>query len=430
MPRITQELILKKSEHHTGLLADLQELSLHQLHLERIELLGQICRRLRILYLQNNLISKLENLNKLKELRYLNLALNNIQLIEGVEGCEKLERLDLTVNFIDVDALAPSLAALKDLLFFNDLYLTGNPCTDFPDYRAFTIASLPRLQKLDGKDVTKTERLMAEQHLPMIKAKLAAAIEQRLAERAQQQAKVDLLAKAKAYREAKSNKASKKASKKAARVSKAKAAAAAAQAAESDNTGGATVELIEDNEKEEQEEETAAAVCNNCDNGNCSDDDDDDADGELASVDFEALEKDIDRYSWRYSPANRAAMYLEEVEQQRQREEEKKKPNERFAPAPDLVKEAYDKLNQKAVEGPDGERPTQRNPSKMHFTLKVSTAQILLFDCETCLFDHYLFVLSRIVVLFHLFMCRHNRLSLTIYHLHAFSSFFRTLPTV
>ena len=32
----------------------------------------------------------MENLNKLKELEYLNLALNNLILIEGIEGCESL----------------------------------------------------------------------------------------------------------------------------------------------------------------------------------------------------------------------------------------------------------------------------------------------------------------------------------------------------
>ena len=31
-------------------------------------------------------------LNKLKELEYLNLALNNISKIEGIEGCESLKK--------------------------------------------------------------------------------------------------------------------------------------------------------------------------------------------------------------------------------------------------------------------------------------------------------------------------------------------------
>jgi len=42
----------------------------------------------------------MENLNKLRELEYLNLALNNIELVEGLENCENLKKLDLTCNFI------------------------------------------------------------------------------------------------------------------------------------------------------------------------------------------------------------------------------------------------------------------------------------------------------------------------------------------
>ncbi len=161
MTRITQDLIVKKSEHHDGLLADLQEISLHQLNIEKIELLGNICKRLRIVYLQNNLIGKIENINKLKDLRYLNLALNNITKIENIEGCEKLERLDLTVNFIPLENLEDSVKSLQDLIFFEELYLVGNPCTDWPLYRPFVLSRLPRLKRLDGKDVTRVEREVA-----------------------------------------------------------------------------------------------------------------------------------------------------------------------------------------------------------------------------------------------------------------------------
>lgn len=39
-------------------------------------------------------------MSRLKCLKYLNLALNNIEIIEGLDGCESLEKLDLTLNFI------------------------------------------------------------------------------------------------------------------------------------------------------------------------------------------------------------------------------------------------------------------------------------------------------------------------------------------
>lgn len=37
----------------------------------------------------------------MKDLRYLNLAVNSIERIENLEGCESLEKLDLTVNVIE-----------------------------------------------------------------------------------------------------------------------------------------------------------------------------------------------------------------------------------------------------------------------------------------------------------------------------------------
>ena len=89
--RLTEDLIRKKSEHNDGVLEDLEEVSLHQLEIERLENLGA-CKKLRIAYLQNNIIPRIENLHHCKELRYLNLALNNISRIEGL-GC--VERVPL-----------------------------------------------------------------------------------------------------------------------------------------------------------------------------------------------------------------------------------------------------------------------------------------------------------------------------------------------
>ncbi len=52
-----------------GILADITELSLHQLEIERLETVGTLCRKLQILYLQNNIIGKMEGLHHLKDLR-------------------------------------------------------------------------------------------------------------------------------------------------------------------------------------------------------------------------------------------------------------------------------------------------------------------------------------------------------------------------
>lgn len=90
-----------------------------------------LCRHIRILYLQNNIIDKMENLNKLKELDYLNLALNNISVIENISGCESLRKLDLTVNFVELTALKISCDNLAKNHSLRELYLTGNPCTEY-----------------------------------------------------------------------------------------------------------------------------------------------------------------------------------------------------------------------------------------------------------------------------------------------------------
>lgn len=57
----------------------------------RLEYLDKWCRELRILYLQSNLIPKIENVGRLKKLEYLNLALNNIEYIENLSGKNLLQ---------------------------------------------------------------------------------------------------------------------------------------------------------------------------------------------------------------------------------------------------------------------------------------------------------------------------------------------------
>ncbi|XP_018562369.1 protein tilB homolog [Anoplophora glabripennis] len=160
MVRITEELVRKRSEHNEGIIGTLEELSLHQEDVEKIEHLNNWCKDLQILYLQANLISRIENLNKLKKLQYLNLAVNNIETIENLERCESLEKLDLTLNFIgDLE----SVASLKNNVHLKDLYLTGNPCCDFEGYRDYVIAQLPQLQNLDLKEIKISDRIKAKQ---------------------------------------------------------------------------------------------------------------------------------------------------------------------------------------------------------------------------------------------------------------------------
>lgn len=170
-------LIRSKSGHHSGLLVDLEELSLHQCSLEGIDTLSHVTPKLRILYLQNNCIGKIEGLHRLRSLEYLNLAINNISLIENLSLCEKLNKLDLTLNFIPLPSLLPSLLSLQHNIHLKDLYLTGNPCTSFPFYRPLVLLHLPSLRRLDGEEVGKGERIKAEAEREQIEREYKRAVD-------------------------------------------------------------------------------------------------------------------------------------------------------------------------------------------------------------------------------------------------------------
>lgn len=173
MVRISLELLRRRAEHNEGMVSTLEEVTLHQFEIEKIEHLEQFCRHLRILYLQNNVIGRMENLNKLKELDYLNLALNNISVIEGIERCESLRKLDLTLNFVDLEDLEASMLHLRRVESIRILHLTGNPCSDWKQgYRPFVVAMVPQLEELDGTAITATERLEALQELDALTEEL------------------------------------------------------------------------------------------------------------------------------------------------------------------------------------------------------------------------------------------------------------------
>ncbi|KAG2458180.1 TILB protein, partial [Polypterus senegalus] len=137
-----------------------------QQEIEKIEYIDKWCKELKILYLQNNLIGKIENVGRLKKLEYLNLALNNIERVENLEGCESLQKLDFTVNFIGE---LSSIESLQNNIHLQELYLVGNPCTDFKGYREFVVATLHQLKSLDGKKIERSERIKATQDLPTIR---------------------------------------------------------------------------------------------------------------------------------------------------------------------------------------------------------------------------------------------------------------------
>lgn len=77
----------------------------------------------------------------------MNLAVNNITKVQNLQRCESLQKLDLTLNFVPKAGLLsiPSLAGNYNL---RQLFLIGNPCTDWHGYRQYIVGKLPQLAKL------------------------------------------------------------------------------------------------------------------------------------------------------------------------------------------------------------------------------------------------------------------------------------------
>ena len=44
----------------------------------------------------------------------------------------------------------------------------GNPATDWEGHRHFVIGVLPSLEELDGKAITRTERIQSKQEMPTL----------------------------------------------------------------------------------------------------------------------------------------------------------------------------------------------------------------------------------------------------------------------
>ena len=172
MGRITQELLRKRAEHNDGILSTLEEISLHQENIERIENLEFYCRHIKILYLQDNIIEKLENLDKLKELEYLNMAVNSISKIENLEKCESLRKLDLTMNFVDIEDLKESCDCLSKVDSLREIYFTGNPCEKFKYCKQYVIGRCPQLIIYNGDEIKKSERIKAKEMMPIMEKEL------------------------------------------------------------------------------------------------------------------------------------------------------------------------------------------------------------------------------------------------------------------
>ncbi|KAL5007300.1 hypothetical protein ScPMuIL_016106 [Solemya velum] len=119
--------------------------------IDSLELLGDSVTNV---YLQQNIIERIENFECLKNLQFLTLAGNRIRKVENLSN-SKLLFLDLSNNKIeefDIDEFPQSLIILN---------LKYNPCTKGGDYRGRIIQDLPCLRQLDEEEITREEKLEA-----------------------------------------------------------------------------------------------------------------------------------------------------------------------------------------------------------------------------------------------------------------------------
>ena len=80
----------------------------------------------------------------------------------------------MTLNFIDVEDFRESMENLAQCEEMVDLYLTGNPCTQWEDYKDYVYAKVPQLKRLDGTDIHKSWRIQALQRLEKLENDLEA----------------------------------------------------------------------------------------------------------------------------------------------------------------------------------------------------------------------------------------------------------------
>lgn len=75
--------------------------------------------------------------------------------------------------YFEILGLHKFLDCTRYISIFYSRYLTGNPCTDYEGYREFVVACLPHLEWLDGKEVSRSERILATQRLPELRKRIA-----------------------------------------------------------------------------------------------------------------------------------------------------------------------------------------------------------------------------------------------------------------
>ena len=97
-------------------------------------------------------------LKQMPNIEVLSLPVNNISSLKYMQGLTRLRELSVRKNNIKHLAEVKYLENLDNL---QTLWMDENPCADHPKYRYAIAAMLPRLKKLDNRDITEEERSIA-----------------------------------------------------------------------------------------------------------------------------------------------------------------------------------------------------------------------------------------------------------------------------
>ena len=133
---LTKEILLKKNPKYKNI-EDIQNLNLWGCDLENISILSQ-CKKLEILSLSLNNISKLSPITKCVNLRELYLRKNNISSLSQIDY-------------------------LKNLYNLRILWLDENPISNLENYKDYIVNNLPQLIKLDNVPIIKNRNLKRNQ---------------------------------------------------------------------------------------------------------------------------------------------------------------------------------------------------------------------------------------------------------------------------